>query len=148
MTKEQLAAHLDGNDYRDEIGRELEKQAKEAGLVVVFGASDDLMEFRGAIYDEIGAGDETNAVIFKGKHGYDLCPAKREYIRDIEDDDAMLAALTAFKSGENQVKAQWCPTGFEGSWLITTRLPHATFDVMEDDELYCRGLVFSVNDLV
>lgn len=27
-------------------------------------------------------------------------------------------------------------------------LPHTTFDIMEDNELYCRGLVVSVSDLI
>ena len=57
MTKEQLAELLNGNEYRDEMTKEQEQAAKENNLLVLFGASDDLLEMRGAIYDEAGAYD-------------------------------------------------------------------------------------------
>ena len=44
-------------DFKD-VTAETEKQiAKDSGLVIVYGASDDLMEFEGAIEDEIGCYD-------------------------------------------------------------------------------------------
>lgn len=52
MTKEQLAERLNGRSYCNEITTDEEAAAISAGLVVVFGASDDLIEFRGAINDE------------------------------------------------------------------------------------------------
>ena len=52
MDAKELAAKLNGREYCREITDEEVRQAKEAGLVVVFGASDDLIEFRGAIRDE------------------------------------------------------------------------------------------------
>jgi hypothetical protein len=36
-----------------EINKAEERQAKDAGLVVVFGYSDDGVELRGAIHDEV-----------------------------------------------------------------------------------------------
>jgi hypothetical protein len=57
MTKEQLAALLNGREYGSEITREESAQAAKDGLVVLFGASDDLAEFRGAIHDEHGCWD-------------------------------------------------------------------------------------------
>ena len=53
MTKEQFAEMLNGKQYRSEMTSDDGELAKDNGLVVVFGASDDLMEFRGAIDDEI-----------------------------------------------------------------------------------------------
>ena len=55
MTKEQLAELLNGNEYRDEMTKEQEQAAKQNNLLVLFGASDDLLEMRGAIRDEVGA---------------------------------------------------------------------------------------------
>ena len=63
MTKEELAARLTGREYRDEITAAEEAEARAAGLVVVFGASDDLMEFEGAIRDEIGCYDGGTAMV-------------------------------------------------------------------------------------
>ena len=54
MIKEELAALINGREYTHEL-TDKEKSAKDARLVVVFGASEDLMEFRGAINDECGA---------------------------------------------------------------------------------------------
>ena len=57
MAKEQLAAKLNGRQYGNEITREEEQTAKENNLVVIFGASDDLCEMRGAIDDEFDCYD-------------------------------------------------------------------------------------------
>lgn len=48
MTKEQMAALLNGREYGDEITRAEHQIARASGLVVVFGYSDDNMEVRGA----------------------------------------------------------------------------------------------------
>ena len=106
VTKEQLAERLNGRQYGREITREEEKLAKESGLVVVFGASDDLCEMRGAIDDEFGCydGGEIECEEYPGK----------------------LLAL-------------WMPTGSD--WGYETDLPHADFNIYEDDMLYCVGMV-------
>lgn len=54
MTLEEFAKILDGRSYGNEITKEEEALAKELGFVVVFGYSDDNVELRGAIDDEIG----------------------------------------------------------------------------------------------
>ena len=44
------------------------------------------------------------------------------------------------------IDAQWDQEdGY--SWTYKTDIPHATFEVMEDGEHYCRGLVIDINDL-
>jgi hypothetical protein len=63
MDAKALAALLTGREYRQEITRAEEADAKAAGLVVAFGASDDLLEFRGAIDDEVGCYDGPEAPI-------------------------------------------------------------------------------------
>ena len=52
----EFAASLDGIEYLDERP-EAWAQAEKNGYVVVFGYSDDGVEFRGAISDELGAYD-------------------------------------------------------------------------------------------
>ena len=63
MTAKELAEVLSGREYGMEIGREEEKEAKAAGLVVVYGYSDDNVELRGAIDSEEGAYDGTTIYI-------------------------------------------------------------------------------------
>jgi hypothetical protein len=136
MTKEEAAARLDGNQYREEGSRELFAAMKEAGLVAVFGASDDLMEFRGAIDDEIGAYDGTTAY---------LSPAGR--LQNDCDNDRCPHFERA-KETAPFIEAVWSPEAENMSWLYRTSIPHATFLIKEDDDTYCRGIVFALADVV
>ena len=54
ITKEQLAAMLNGREYGQELTNDEGKLAKQSGLVVIFGASDDLMQIVGAECAEVG----------------------------------------------------------------------------------------------
>lgn len=137
MTKEELAALLDGREYRSEITRAEAAEAKAAGLVVVFAASDDLMEFRGAIYDEAGCYNGGEVLV----DGDGLLP-DRESI----DDDDELQRYFARKPHAKVIEALWCKRG-EYTWAYETAIPHATFTINDDDELYCRGIVFALAEL-
>lgn len=135
MTKEEAAAALDGCWYGREVTREMEAALKADGLVAVFGASDDLMEFRGAIRDEVGAYDGgyaylTRAGLLTNDCDNDRCPH-----------------FERAKETATTVKAIWSPEGEALSWVYRTSIPHATFIVKEDDEPYCRGIVFSLSDV-
>lgn len=44
-----------------------------------------------------------------------------------------------------QIEAIWGKDGI--SWQYKTDIPHATFNVMEDDEVYCIGIVFDIKEL-
>lgn len=44
------------------------------------------------------------------------------------------------------IEAVWCPDEPDCSWAYKTDIPHVTFDVVEDGELYCRGIVFRLAD--
>lgn len=52
MDIKQAAARLDGSEYREEGDRDLWRELREARLVAIFGASDDLAELRGAVDDD------------------------------------------------------------------------------------------------
>lgn len=138
MTKEELAERLDGREYRSEITKDEQMAAKAAGLIVVFGASDDLMELRGSIHDEECCyGGGTVLVDAQGIVDRDRV--------DVEDDDA-LADYLARKKVARKIEALWCKEpGY--SWTYRTDIPHATFEIVEDGEPYCRGIVFSLADL-
>lgn len=118
---------LDGNQYGDEGSRELFAQMAKAGLVAVFGHSDDLMEFRGAIDDEVSC--------------YDGCTA---YItRDVLLENPCSKAMRA--AG---VMAIWRPDNDPSlSWGYITDIPCETFLIEEGDQAYCRGIVFALADV-
>jgi hypothetical protein len=131
MNKEQFAAMLNGREYGNEITRGECDIAKELGLVVVYAYSDDNMEFRGAINDEVGCWDGGTAYLTGNglfNHESDCCDcpyAERE--------------RTKCKT----VKAVW-HNGGNPCWTYETDIPHATFNIYEDGELWCVGIVFEM----
>lgn len=142
MNKEKFAAMLNGREYRSEITKDEAAQAKAAGLVVVYGASDDLMEFAGALYDEVGVHGGGMALV-DAKDVLD-----RDQIED--DDDEAIAEFVARSKTAQSIEALWNDSVSDASvpaWTYMTDIPHATFDVMDDGELYCRGIVFALADL-
>lgn len=148
MTPTEFAARINGRQYRKELTAEEERLAKSLGLVVIYGASDDLLEFDGAISEELGADDGTEARV--GKYGV---LESFESLHSRTDDEQQYEDYFRRKaSGFAIVKAVWCPTKDEASepwasWAIETEVPHATFDVMDDGELFCRGVVLRLSDL-
>ena len=136
MTKEQLAVKLHGREYGDEITGQEAEQARSAGLVVLYGASDDLAEFEGAFRDEADCYDGGDIYI-------DEKGALPE--RDQIDDDEALEKWFKRKRSARLIRAVW-NTG-QYSWQYSTDIPHACFDVMENGEKYCRGIVFELTSL-
>lgn len=136
MDAKELAASLTGSKYPLRLPREVTSAAKAAGLVIVYGASDDLMEFDGAIHDEIGASDGT--IAFLDAKG--LTPEFNK-LCEIKDWHGLKDYFNRF-SGRKEIEAMWDRDGY--SWTYKTDIPHETFDVVEDGEPYCRGIVFSL----
>lgn len=135
MTAKELAILLDGNSYGSEIPDELKDWAKESELVVAFGYSDDCVEFEGYFIDEVGAFDGVTVhvtrkgVLERPEYGCDDC----EFFR--------LAKKAAVP-----ITAVWHDEG-EPCWTFETSIPHETFRILDGKELFCVGIVFSVNDL-
>lgn len=122
----EIAEKLNGIAYGENVG-EIEAEAREHGIVIVMGASDDLMEFSGAIEDEAGC--------FEGGEVF--------FDRDgVSQDDT---------ERDNVIEAVWCDgmnaDGIPATWTYKTEIPHETFDVWEDGELYCVGIAFSIEDI-
>jgi len=134
MTPDEAAAQLNNCQYREEGDASLFKRMKESGLVAVYGASDDLMEFNGAITDEVGC--------YGGGEAY----VTKEGLLQSECDDDDCPYFEKIKLSASRIEAVWDDdSGF--SWVYETAIPHVTFEVMEDDEPYCRGIVFALKDV-
>lgn len=136
-TRAELAALLNGSEYPLSLTNDVVVRAKAAGLVIVYGASDDLMEFEGAIRDEVGC--------YEG--GEALVDAEGVLDRgqvDERDDDAIHAFVERRRKARC-IEAFYDAEGY--TFVYETDIPHDTFDVMEDGEKYCRGIVFSLSDL-
>ncbi len=142
MTKEQFAKLITGRSLGDELSKEEDALAKKNGLMVVFGASDDLIEFQGACYDEQSA-----------PGGFLVSPAGFIYPEMTDDDrevlerHGVLAAAKLKRAGAIKVEALWCAEKNGPDWTYLCSVPVATFDVMDDDSVYCRGIVIMLEEM-
>lgn len=136
MNIKEFAEMLSGREYGMEISKTEERQAADAGLVVVYGYSDDSVELRGAIDEEVGAYNGATICLTKTglfEEPHDFCT---------QDCPFLAAALEKAKT----IKAVWHDEG-ELCWTFETDIPHETFSICEDGELFCVGIVLSVEDL-
>ena len=130
MELKQFAEMLNGKEYGyPQFTQEEIQIAKDNGFVIVYGASDDLMEFEGTIYDERGC--------FDGGKVY-VCET----------------GCVEYGNSETKcIEAVWCSkdtTDENGNviiWTYKTDIPHETFMIYEDSKSYCRGIVFEIDAL-
>lgn len=136
MTLKEFATQLDGMEYGEIVNiyhnyHGLLDIAKDNGFVVVYGASDDLLEFDGAYRDEAGGVFDGGIVTFDS---------------DGTSDDG--------KEHRNTIKAFWCGQidgekvrDYQATWEYETDIPHETFRIYEEGELFCIGIVFDIRDM-
>jgi hypothetical protein len=133
ITVKEAALQLNGREYREEGNGEFWAALKYAGIVAVFGASDDLMEFRGAINDEVGCYDGGAAYLNDSGLYYRECEDK--YCPHEKTIEARMETIKAIFDAE----------GF--TFVYETEIPHETFIIKEGSDNYCRGVVFYLTDV-
>ncbi|MFZ6655879.1 hypothetical protein [Undibacterium sp. TJN19] len=146
MTKEEFAALLNGRDYGDEIAHAEEKLARESGLLVIVGSSDDLVEIYGVEREELGAYEGLQfSVDAKGT----VRRPNIEWEGEITDEDEeTLATYFQRKQVAKPIQARWCADDSEWTWSFKTDIPHSTFDIVDEGEKFCRGIVIDTKDLL
>lgn len=139
ITAKEFAAMLNGREYHNELTQEESDLALLNRLVVVYGASDDLMEFEGAIDYEIDCWKGTTVYlnqdgIIGTAHNDDTCNYKPhcEFFQIV------------IKSAK-WIKGIWREGEYD--WHYETDIPHETFDILEEGDKYCKGIVFSLDDI-
>lgn len=138
MTAKELAEMLSGRETGNETTPREGLSARDAGLVVVYGYSDDNVEFRGAIDEEVGAYEGTT--IYLTKDGLLEEPACG-IAENIE-----CPYFIQVREKAQTIKAVWHDEGGP-CWTFETDIPHETFTIMEDGEPWCIGIVFSMADV-
>lgn len=122
----EFANKLNGTEYT-EIPEELIDYAKKNGIVIVSGASDDLCELEGAIREEFGCYDGGTAYI---------------------SEEGLIYLEKRADIPCKYITAKWCEDGDDGfTWTYETDIPHADFEMFDEDEKYCRGFVFYLDSL-
>lgn len=140
MTVKEWAEKLNGRDMGHEMTAAEDLLADADGVVIVFGAGDDMVEFRGAVSGEDGVceGGTTKLTVKKTIFYEEL---------NSEDPEFNRAEIEAMP----EVKTVWCPKDAAGkvfaSWAVETAILHETFDILEEGELFCRGAVFAWKDV-
>ena len=140
MDAKQLAAELNGIEYSAMIhfqDSERDFDAMAASLVVVYGFSDDLLEFEGAIWDEACA---PGAVLI------DAAGVLPDWDSAGESEESARVYF-ARKDRAKTIKAVWNDDGLGPAWTLETSIPHETFTILEDGIPFSRGIVFALADL-
>lgn len=131
-TVENFAEEITGREYPFRVVSEFSDKAKKLGLVIAYGMSDNLLELRGAVVDEIGAFggtvvnlDPLGLVVNRCDEG-DRCPNWR-------------------RSGVPLILI-WHDEEESYNWTIETEIPHAKFVIFVDGIGLSQGIVFSLAD--
>lgn len=141
MTKEAFAVMLNGREIGNEMSEADEVLALESRLFVVYGCSDDNVEIRGVDHEEIGAyGGTTFRLMETGVvKNFDGIKHDVEEMRDFfKYHDGKGQQIEAIWDDDPEAKAVW---------HYRTTVPHATFNIMEDGAVWCRGIVIDSKDL-
>lgn len=143
VTKEELAKQLHGADMLNIVPEELVKVAKENNLVILYGYSDDLLELEGAIHDEVDAWNGVTIHLSKKGLSFPSC-----------DDEDCCCNLQSDPEGK-PVSAYTQKVGEEYYWMIDTKIPHASFDILDKRETdmvpiiqkFCKGIVIDLKEI-
>lgn len=153
ITASEFAKLLDGREYGEEITEDEEVLALSNKLVVVFGASDDLIEFRGAFYNEFEA-DNGAVFFFDNKLRFivsdEIINKDLYYDLNLDTNDLSNRAIVRFnfrKLLNNKITQEWKPENSIAKWKISANFPNETFNIMRNDNLYCIGIVFNLDSL-
>jgi hypothetical protein len=136
MTLKEFAVKFNGREYGSEIVGDEEKLLKENGIVMMFGESDDTLELRGAIRDEIFQYSyvETTIYFSNGKLLKNEC--KDNDCPYLSERRKHTKTVTTIWNGEN---------GYP--WSFETEIPHEKFSIIKDGNKYCRGILFYIDHI-
>lgn len=143
---EKIKSICDGIDYTRHIPEEAENLAKENGIIVIVGGSDDLMYCYGA-ESYLAWGCEHS----EGWDGCDL--AKDAYDEELKNEAKQLG-LKIFWCGEikktgEKIEGYDVDESGAFSYTVNSDIEHLNFKVMEDadgEEVYCTGIIIKLPD--
>jgi hypothetical protein len=138
MTKDTLAALVHGRRHDHGLSIALTEGAKEAGLVIVMGGGEDYIELHGALEQEWGVYGAAEILLTReGIFDTHECGEPCRYFT---------AALKHAQRCGQTLRVVWNATTFP-TWHFQTTIPHATFDILEEGQVFCRGIVFHLDDI-
>jgi hypothetical protein len=139
MDLKAFAGILNNREYPFNLTEEEKIIAQREGIVIVYGASDDLIEFDGAISDEGDCYDGGRFLV----DDEGLLPNWDNL--DHDDEEIVLGYQKRKSEAKHSITALWDVGGY--SWQYLTEISHETFEIVEDKEKYCKGMVFYISEL-
>jgi len=132
MTIQEFAKMLDGRERDNETTPTEESQAHELGFVILHGYSDDGAEIRGAIHEEVSCFNG-GTIYLDGDRLLEECECECSYYQFAKE---KCKTIEAAWDDENGI-----------SWTYETDIPHANFNIMTGNDVWCRGIVFDIKSL-
>lgn len=137
---------------------EIAASVREDNIVIIYGYSDDIVEFDGAIIEELDCYGAADFFIdYIDRHCYYLFPQDfvdhaTEYINsDYEDTLPLIDELLQEHIKKIiKLKAAYCGKfnkdgwGFELELPESTKIDYDTFNVLEDGEVFIKGLIIDL----
>ena len=68
-----------------------------------------------------------------------------EFRGAIDDEIDCYDGGRVFEKDGKYIDAVWRDGNF--TWTYNTNIPHMTFDILDDEEKYCKGIIFKASDL-
>jgi hypothetical protein len=134
MTNQEVAEMLDGREYESELTDLEESLLRGESKVVVFGAGAFFIKFRGAIQDDVCAGKGAVFYFDEKRRLANVC-------REIN-----CPCFAEMKAKPKTIRVPGGPP-HDALWTFETKIPHATFDILEYGEKCHEGIVFDLNSL-
>ena len=124
-------------EYGDDIPADADKLAETIGAAIIYGYSDDGVMVDGVVSDQGSAYDSNT--LWLDRKGF--LPINEDLTLDDEPAtvDECREIVKRFDSAV-KLKAIWGDTGL--AWRYETEVEHRTFEIKEDGEVWCRGIVF------
>lgn len=124
--------------YDFELSPEFLKELEEQNLVIVFGRGKDCVSFLGAI--------ETDKEVFEEDIIY--IPAKSMKSKEVHTEEIHYLKeefeLIYNDITKNEISSY---RHYFGKWSFETEIPHKKFYIWDDTNVFCEGIVFSLDDL-
>lgn len=144
MNKIEFANRISGKEAGSILNKKENELATENNLVAIFGDSDDLISFGGAIDDEYGAYEGGEVKI--DRKGIITRPKQDDH--SPEEFDNLMDDYLKRKKNSVTIRAEWEPKSIPGcSWLIHAPIPYAPFRIMKEGELFGIGMVIDLKEL-
>ena len=147
-TLKEYAELLNNHNYGDNFDKNLIQEMKENGIVIAYGCSDDLFELDGALQLEYDC--------FSDEH-FIWISEEAVFVSENEIENLLNEIDFEYPKFLNTIKKV---LNYDDKFFIKvkhpkrvqfkyeTNIPCEWFDIIEDDELYCKGFVFELNSIL